>query len=223
MKLLVADDHALFRKGLALALVEAFGENTEIVDAASHDEALEVLRREGGMDFVLCDLSMPGAEAFEALTQIVRASEKVPVVVISASNDAEAIRSAIHCGVRGYIPKQDSFTVLRSALDLIAAGGSYFPAQAFVEPDRSSSGGSSDHISPAAQFQQLSDRQGIILQLLGKGLSNKEIARILGVAEGTVKAQLRSVYKKLGIRNRTEAALLVNSAGAPKYNPSEVA
>jgi DNA-binding NarL/FixJ family response regulator len=139
------------------------------------------------------------------------------------------VRSSIDCGARGYIFKHQSFEILQSALELVLAGGIYVPAEAFWAADSASQLPVEAHQPAVSALSALSPRQTAIARLLADGMSNKEIARQLDVAEGTVKAQVKSIFRKLGVRNRTEAALFASRHFTPAtsmrqpadINPSE--
>lgn len=210
MRVALADDYALFRAGLRSILVDAFGAPVDIVEASDFGQLDEILASDGELDLILCDLEMPGMDPAVGVAALVARRPETPLVIVSASQDpADACRS-LEQGARGYILKSDDLRILQRALDLVLAGGLYAPASVLLaryrqrEQPEASDAASFDW---AAAVPQLSARQRMIFECLADGKPNKTIARELGVAEGTVKAQLRSIFRKLGVRNRTQAAL----------------
>lgn len=207
MKILVCDDHPVFREGLcdALAALDA-----EFVEAASVDEALRSVAADPGIDLVLLDLSLPGADGWTAFRSLRRDHPAVPVVIVSASEDPEDMRRALDGGAAGFVPKSSPIEVLRSALRLVLAGGVYVPVAALSVPTTRGGGASSRRREgrPA-----LTPRQVEVLILLSRGLTNREIAVALGIAEATVKAHLRTLFEVLDVSNRTEATLIMRELG----------
>ena len=220
MKIVLADDHALFRAGLRNTLIEAFGDAAEVVEASDFAGLKAAMAESDHLDIVLCDLRMPDIDPLSAVEDLVRLRPETPVVVISASEDAEDACRSIRQGAKGYVPKSDSLLVLQRALELILAGGVYVPALALDSMEETPESALAKPAEPAEEGQpaaqtgpaptslpMLSNRQMMIFERLAVGKPNKTIARELGIAEGTVKAQLRTVFRKLGVSNRTQAAL----------------
>lgn len=223
MRVLLADDHSLFRAGFRLVLLKLLGETTVFLEAGDYAQTLELLRLPDKVDLIFCDLYMPGMDRFAGLTDVVRHAGTAPVIVLSASEHAQDVRDCIRIGARAYVFKHEDPTVLHHVLELAMAGRVYAPVEALgAEPSppvpvlRAEEALLADH--PA--IIGLTARQRTIVSLVGKGLSNKEIARALLIAEGTVKSQLRAIYRRLGVRNRTEAALLLNRGGVRKRSSS---
>lgn len=219
MKIALADDHALFRAGLRSALGEAFGTETEVLEASDFAGLQGLLSDCVGLDLVLCDLCMPGMDPASGVRSLVELRPEVPLVVVSASERPEDARRALKQGAKGYIFKSDSLAVLERALELVLAGGAYAPVAALLASGDTAEaaagnvvvgGGAADSVAGVkgvAALPTLSRRQMMIFERLVEGKPNKLIARELGIAEGTVKAQLRTVFRKLGVSNRTQAAL----------------
>lgn len=226
MRIALADDHALFRAGLRSALAEAFGEDTEVVEAGDFPALASIIEQRADLDLVLCDLRMPGMDPEGGVRALaVLCGEATPLVMVSASEDpADACRS-IRQGAKGYILKSDSLAVLHRALELVLAGGIYAPAAALMaaqQPTAEGFGAFHEAVhDEAASLPALSSRQMMIFERLADGMPNKLIARELGIAEGTVKAQLRSVFRKLGVKNRTQAALFAARLLSHEQVPSE--
>lgn len=210
MKVLLADDHALFRQGVLLALQELYPD-VQVAEAGSVAEAMRLIA-EDDYDIVLFDLVMPDADGLESLRQVVRAAGDTPVVVISASEEVEDIRGSIDAGARGYILKSSSIEALRHGLPLVLCGETYIPlpGAALANIERSGEArGNRGQIAPGtASRHQFTPRQLEVAKLLLQGHSNKEIGRHLGLLEGTVKVHVREIMRKLGVQNRTQAALV---------------
>lgn len=221
MKVVLADDHALFRAGLRSALSEAFGEEAEILEAADFAGLREILNGTEDLDLILCDLFMPGMDPAEGVRSLVGIRPQTPLVVVSASKKPADARRSIKQGARGYIFKSDSLAVLERALELVLAGGAYAPVSALMAPEETADATQNTEVAATgeASMPALSRRQMMIFERLADGKPNKLIARELGIAEGTVKAQLRTVFRKLGVNNRTQAALFAAEIFGKEHYP----
>lgn len=214
MVVLIADDHALFRYGISLAL-ESLYKDVTIVQAASAEEAHRLAHCTPGLDLVLLDLMMPGLNGIADLKSYIESLPDVPVVVVSGSRQRATIRAAIEAGARGYILKSANGEILRHVLPLVLSGELYVPAQAVAAEDLGQAGEFEtspleDNNDFNPDFKSLTPRETQVLKLLTLGYSNKEIARSLGMLEGTVKVHVKSIMKKLGVNNRTQAAIAAN-------------
>jgi DNA-binding NarL/FixJ family response regulator len=206
VKLLVCDDHPLFREGLVGVLRE-MAPDAVLLESGSAEEAGETVARHDDLDLVLLDIELPGASGLDTLARWRGEHPTVPVAIVSASEDPADVRAALDAGASGFIPKSSSSAVLRSALQLIFAGGRYVPPQALdeqgqlarVRPRRASRGPS----------LPLTPRQIEVARLLAKGLTNREICGVLSIAEGTVKAHVAAIFEALEVTNRTEAATVL--------------
>ncbi len=211
MLVLIADDHALFRYGISLALEGLYGSDVQILQAATAEEAHRVAH-EKLPDLVLLDLMMPGLNGVTDLKKYIETLPHVPVVVVSGSRQRSTIRAAIEAGARGYILKSSNGEILKHVLPLVLSGELYIPAQAVANEDQGEHEGSpleeDSDFNP--DFKSLTPRETQVLKLLTLGYSNKEIARALGMLEGTVKVHVKSIMKKLGVNNRTQAAIAAN-------------
>lgn len=200
MRILVCDDHALFRDGLQLVL-DQLEESVELVGVGDAEALLaEVRATEDDLDLVLLDIGLRGMHGFDALARLRRDHPSVPVVVVSASERPEDVRQALRGGAVGFIPKSTRGTVLLSALRLVLAGGVYVPPLVL-------------DAAPAARPLELTPRQVDVLRLLARGLTNREISGVLGIAEGTVKSHVIRIYELLSVTNRTEAAMRLRELG----------
>ncbi len=209
MRILIADDHALFRRGLALLLDQLYPD-AELLEASDIAAALALGERLTQLDVILLDLTMPGMEGLAGLEKLRQTAPTAHIVMLSASADLDSIRKTLAAGARGYVLKSGTDETLRHALSLVLAGEIYVPPVVLSELDRPRGGSELPADSP---LRSLTERQRQTLELLVHGLSNKEIARHLGLLESTVKAHLKVILKKLGAGNRTQAALLATQLG----------
>ena len=199
----LADDHPIVRAALRAALA-SLGSDTRFLEASDAASTLAMVRSEPDIDLLLMDLHMPGVEGTATVRAIRERVPQLPVAVVSADEDATMVAELLRLGVCGFIPKSDSANVIVSAVRLILAGGTYVPPRLVNAARRdlptAASGGDDDRLG-------LTGRQFDVLRLLGQGMSNKLIARELGITEGTVKAHLLAVFRVLNVRNRTAAAM----------------
>jgi two-component system nitrate/nitrite response regulator NarL len=213
-RILVVDDHALMRHGLTLAIKARFPDAT-VFEAGSLAEAMRRVQSVGNLSAVLFDLHMGDTSGLSGVQAMLRLLGDVPLVVISGSLDTAVVAACIRAGARGFLPKGSGAEVLDHALPIILSGGLYAPlpastlAPAAVPPIA----GAPPQPPLNGPVESLTERQREILKLLLEGQSNKEIARSLGIVEGTIKVHLRSVMQRLGVRNRTQLALVAAKAG----------
>jgi DNA-binding NarL/FixJ family response regulator len=198
----LADDHPIVRAALKAALEGSLGSGTRFIEANDAASALALVTREPGIDLLLIDLHMPGAEGTATVRAIRERAPQVPVAVVSADEDPAGVAELLRLGACGFIPKSDSANVIVNAVRLILAGGTYVPP-------RLMSGRTSTVPADvrAGERLGLTARQDDVLRLLAQGMSNKVIARALGITEGTVKVHLLAVFRALGVRNRTAAVV----------------
>lgn len=218
MVVLIADDHALFRYGISLALESLYGD-VEILQASDADEARRIAHDRKDLDLILLDLMMPGLNGIGDLKPYIETLPKIPVVIVSGSRQRSTIKSAIEAGARGYVLKSSNGEILRHVLPLVLAGEQYVPAQAVHEDSMAMADSDASPFDEGGEFnpdfKSLTPRETQVLKLLTLGYSNKEIARSLGMLEGTVKVHVKSIMKKLGVNNRTQAAIAANRGFRP--------
>jgi DNA-binding NarL/FixJ family response regulator len=211
MKILIADDHALFREGLRHVLSQ-LGDQVTIVEASDFPQALAAVEQTGDIAVVLLDLAMPGMAWNDGLSRLKELlPETVPIVILSASDDRRHVLQAVNLGAAGFIPKTSSSRVMISALKLVLSGGVYLPPALLQQ-----GGQGLDGLGPVASgggVSFLTPRQREVLALLGEGQSNKEIARVLTLAEGTVKLHVTAILKALDVNNRTRAVVAAAQLG----------
>lgn len=211
LKVGIADDHAVFRTGLS-HVVAQLADKVQIVEASGFEQALEHFGKEKGLDLVLVDLFMPGMNALKGVQALCEQLSDIPVVVVSMSDRAADVRNALNVGAKGYIPKTSSADIMLNALKLIMSGGVYLPPNVLHTPSLQNSSmprgrGAGGDSGPLAG---LTPRQREVLELVGQGKSNKEIASELGLADGTVKIHMTKIFKTLHVKNRMQAVLAVS-------------
>jgi len=208
-RFIIVDDHPLFRGALGQALRSAFA-NAEVLEAGSLDELTERLETAGEIDLILLDLSMPGVHGVSGLLYLRAQHPEVPVVIVSASDDAPTIRQCLDCGASGFIPKSQPVERIREAIRRIIDGEIWLPPD--VDLTSAPVGENAELVS---RVSTLTPQQVRVLMMLGEGLLNKQIAFKLGVSEATIKAHVSAILQKLGVDSRTQAVIAINRIGTP--------
>jgi len=203
MKILLADDHDLFRAGLGMVLGELEAD-TQLLQAASLTDALVCAQAESDLDLALLDLNMPAMNGTTGLQQFRTQFPQVPVVIVSGSDDLADVQAVLNQGASGFIHKSTAPSVMLSALRLVLAGGIYVPPHAMRQETAPAP---TAPIARKGWEARLTARQLEVLQLLALGKPNKVIARELDLSEGTVKIHLSAIFRVLDVNNRTEAVL----------------
>lgn len=208
-KFLVVDDHPLVRHGFALSVGEIHPD-AQVLEAGSLDEAMSIADRTPDLTLVLFDLNLGDRSGRDGVRRMVEVLGNRPLLVISGSDEVADIVDSVRLGARGYILKTSSTAVLEHAISLALTGETFLPL-----PRAVLSGNVATEVArPSGQIlDRLTDRQRDVFQLLLAGHSNKEIARELGVLEGTVKVHVRAIMQKLGVRNRTQVAVVAARSG----------
>jgi len=206
--ILIADDHPLFRLALAQA-VRNVVEDVEVSEADGFDATRARLASRPDTDLVLLDLHMPGSHGLMGLVALRSEFPAVAVVMISAHDDPAVIRRALTYGAAGFVPKRTDLADLQAVLRAVLACEDPLPISAL----RSTPGASAEQADRAlaARLGALSPQQLRVLALVADGLLNKQIADRLGIQERTVKAHMTAVFERLGVRNRTQASVLLRS------------
>jgi DNA-binding NarL/FixJ family response regulator len=212
MKILICDDHALFRQGLRLVLGELEGA-ADLLEAADGGAALALADAHPDLDLVLLDLHMPGMDGWAGLRRFRSGHPTLPVVIVSASEDPADVRAALGEGASGFIPKGSTASQLVAALRLVLSGGVYVPTAALAEAPPGAQAGAERARRRRERASQLTPRQLEVLSLMARGLTNREICGVLDIAEGTVKAHVAAIFEALDASNRTEAAVLARELG----------
>ncbi len=203
VRFLIIDDHPLFRDALQSAIAPAYP-LAETLEAASIDEAVDILVQNSTIDLALLDLKIPGVRGFDGLLQLRTQFPKVPIVVISGVEEQRIVKEAISFGAAGFIPKSFKKTDLALAIKQVMDGVVYLPP----DYDDSPEGEDAEHRSDMIQrISQLTPQQLRVLHMLQDGLLNKQIAYELQVSETTVKAHVSEILRKLNVISRTQAAM----------------
>ncbi len=198
IRVLIADDHQVVRSGLEQLLATA--DDIELVAMAANGAEAVDLVAEHHPDIVLMDLSMPELDGVAATRTIVAAGGSTQVVVLTSFSDRQRILDALDAGAAGYVLKHAEPDELLEAIRAAHDGGAPLDpkaARVVLDRQRASAG------SPA----KMSDREVEVLRLVAAGMANKNIARKLGIAERTVKAHLTNIFQRIGVTDRTQAAL----------------
>lgn len=238
MNVLVVDDHALFREGLAL-LLRPLSSGGRIYEAADCEQAKDVLAAASDIHLVLMDIGLPGMSGLDAIRWLQTAHPGIPVVALSSADDRDTVVGTIEAGALGFIPKSASSGVMMGALQVVLANGIYLPPGVFlpnVKPRTTASSATPDRvgvpplIAPAAPHTQgheaessahfdpsatlgLTARQTDVLDQLLLGKSAKLICRDLNLAPGTVKAHTTAVLRALNVTTRTQAVIAAAQLG----------
>ncbi len=200
-RLLIADDHPLFRGALREAVSGLFS-SAEIGEAGTFEEVTERLEHGSDVDLVLLDLNMPGVRGFSGLMYLRAQYPGLPVVVVSASDDPAVIRRCMEFGASGFIPKTLGVDAMRQAIARVLQGELWTPPD--VDLARPSD---AETAALIARLSSLTPQQVRVLMMLSGGLLNKQIAYELGVSEATVKAHVSAILQKLGVESRTQAVI----------------
>ena len=216
MKILLVDDHALFRDGMRYVL-QQLPEEVEIIGAGDFAEGLKLATQHPELDLALLDLNMPGSEGPISIRYFHQRYPHIPVVVVSGEEECSYMEKVMHYGAMGFISKSSTAAVMLGALNLVLSGGVYIPPQmlhqhgALLEEE---------HEPPVADRRSLNtnkygltQRQMQVLAYLAKGLSNKQIAEAINLAEGTVKIHVAAVYQAMRVNNRMEAVRMAEKLG----------
>lgn len=221
MKILIADDHELFLKGLEMILHD-HEPNTQLVTAKNYSEIFSIIDKDKNFDLVLTDLAMPGAKWLDAIQRIHSSLPDTPIIILSAVFDKEIVQKTIEIGAAGYIPKTSSNAIIIGAVTLVLSGGVYIPPELLQDTNKNEFDllKQVENMSPvqdvAEKVKVLSPRQIDVIRLISQGKSNKQIAYELGLTEGTVKLHVTAILKLLNVYNRTGAVVEATKLGLIK-------
>ncbi|CEG09525.1 Protease production enhancer protein [Afipia felis] len=214
-RLVIADDHPLFRGALREA-VRGVVPAANIDEAGAFGELTALLEKESDIDLVLLDLSMPGVSGFSGLIYLRAQYPAIPVVVVSASDDGDTIRRSMEFGASGFIPKRYGIETLREAIGKVMNGDVWTPSDvdltAGVDPDMA---------KLRDRLITLTPQQVRVLMMLSEGLLNKQIAYELGVSEATIKAHVSAILQKLGVESRTQAVIVAAKISGSQWRQNE--
>jgi DNA-binding NarL/FixJ family response regulator len=221
MKILLVDDHVLFREGIALLLRSLVADDS-LYQAGTCEEAMALVARDPSVELVLMDINLPGTSGINGISMIRAEFPLIPVVGLSSSDDKQTILDAIDAGAMGFIPKSSSSAVLFAALQLVLSKGIYIPPEAFlrdrsvairtVGPTVADKSGSVDHHATPRDLG-LTPRQSEVLFLILQGKSAKAICRDLSLSSSTVKVHTSAALRALNVTTRTQAVIAAGRMG----------
>lgn len=201
MVVLTVDDHPLIRSALR-EVVGLMAERVELLEASNPEEGLALLRGRPDIDLVFLDLHFSQHDGLGFIERFRAAAPAAPLIIYTMHEDLPTLKQALACGAAGIVPKTHSPKLLEKAIELVMDGGIYLPPELARQLASPQAG---PELRPRSVA--MSEQQWKILELLAEGLPNKAIARALGIASSTVKNQLTVVFGKLGVSNRTQAAI----------------
>ncbi|AQZ96301.1 response regulator [Halopseudomonas phragmitis] len=215
-KILIADDHPLFREAICNVIREGFP-GTELMETSDLDSALELAKEQDDLDLILLDLNMPGMHGLNGLITLRNESPSIPVVIVSAEEDKQVVLQAITYGAVGFITKSSPRTQMTEAIEQILGGNVYLPSD-IIRANRTITRRSPEEtpISPELLYA-LTRKQLLVLERMAKGESNKQIAYHLDIAETTVKAHVSAILRKLNVHNRVQAILSASDVDFSAY------
>lgn len=205
-KILIADDHPLVRDALRSAVLYSC-QAQEIHEAGCLDDVVGTLSAKEDLDLVLLDLNMPGMNGLSGLLSLRRQFPAVPVAVVSAHEDRKVMLEAVRCGAAGFIPKSTPRDAIAGALRSILSGEVYLPPNVADAPEEAED---AETAEIARRLSTLTAQQLRVLEMLGTGKLNKEIAYELSITETTVKAHVSAILQKLKVYSRTQAVIFAN-------------
>ena len=235
MRVLLVDDHALFRDGLHILLKngDAFD---EVLEQSTGAGAIQFVDEDDNIDVVLLDYQLDDMDGLNVLEQIKKSSPEIPVIILSAHEDADLIQTTLQKGASGFITKTSTSDVMISAINLVVSGGIYIPPAMLIKKETSLQKQESRFVNemtaapghihshtadirsnlapvPKDHEYPITERQMDVLQEMGKGLSNKEIARELNMSPSTVKVHVAAILKTFEAKNRTIAVAIAKDNG----------
>lgn len=214
MNVLLVDDHALFRAGVAL-LLQNLDHNITVVEASSLNETFQLGQpKSSSIDLVLLDLNLPDGSGLDAIGRVRQLFEGAPVVVLSSTEDKPTVLRALDCGAMGFIPKTSASEVLLGALKLVLSKGIYLPPSVFLGERVGSPTASIKTIpAPTPRTLGLTPRESDVLRLILEGKPSKSICRELNLSISTVKAHTVAVLRALNVSTRTQAIVAAGRLG----------
>ncbi|NYZ12749.1 response regulator transcription factor [Azospirillum sp. RWY-5-1] len=209
-RILIADDHPMVRDALRSAVLYSC-QATDVLEADALDGVVSTLEERGDLDLVLLDLNMPGMDGLAGLRMLRRRFPATPVVVVSAHDERRLMRDAIQSGAAGFIPKSTPRDAIAGALRQVLLGDVYLPPTA-EEVSAEDEAEERETAEIARRVATLTAQQQRVLELLGTGKLNKEIAFELSITETTVKAHVSAILQKLKVYSRTQAVVIAGRA-----------
>jgi len=208
---LIVDDHPLYSDALAAALGLVFN-GCAVAKACTLKESLDLLDSGLSPDLVMFDLKLPDVTGISGFLNLRDRLSSTPILVISSLASVDLVRTLMREGAAGFLPKDASAQVLANVLRDIAAGRKYFPKDVLKPVATRTEDAAPDELHP--KLASLTPQQKRIMKLICAGKPNKQIAYELSLAEATVKAHITALLRRLGVQNRTQAAVLMENAYA---------
>ena len=212
--IIIADDHPLFRGALRQSVASIMPQ-ARVMEASGMDDLNATLSQERDVDLILLDLTMPGVQGFSGLMSLRAQYPELPVVIVSATEEATVIRRAMDFGASGFIPKSIDIDSIGGAIQAVLAGDTWTPPD--VDLSATEDAETADLVR---RLGTLTPQQVRVLTMLSEGLLNKQIAYELGVSEATVKAHVSAILDKLGVDSRTQAVIAASKIGVTQ-RPSQ--
>ena len=209
IRVLIADDHAVFRWGLRTLLDSE--PDTEVVGEASTGKEVVERAAEIRPDAILMDIQMPGINGIEATRRIIEANQQIGVVILTMYEDDDSVFSAMRAGARGYVLKGAHPSQILKVLRAVARGEAYFGPE--IARRLMNFFSSAKPASPVEAFPELTSREVEILDLIAQGHSNAKIAARLFVSPNTVRNHISHIFAKLQVADRTHAIVRAREAG----------
>lgn len=212
MRIMIVDDHALVRRGMAHVVRERFSD-AEVIEAGGAPEALQAMET-GAIDIALVDVRMPVTDGLDLLRDMKTGWPDVPVIMLTTFDHAQYVRRALAEGAAGYMLKDATPEDLEQAIKVaLSGGGNVLSPKVIQNLFEAMDTGTENGLAPRRAEANLTQRETDILALLAEGRSNRDISRNLYLSEKTVKAHLAAIFRKLGVVNRTQAAMAAVSMG----------
>jgi two-component system, NarL family, nitrate/nitrite response regulator NarL len=210
MKILIVDDHPIYRKGL-IALLHQMEPDTALLQANDSAQALALIAEHDDLDVVILDLVIPGMDGLRAIAEFGKIRPELPVIILSSSENPADVRAALANGALGYVPKSAAEHTLLSAIRFVLDGDIYVPPFVILQAENVQLVGLK--IESGSDRPVLTDRQIEVLRRISAGQLNKIIAVELGLSEKTVKTHITAIFKALKVMNRSQAAAVAREAG----------
>ena len=216
-KILIADDHPLFREAIKSIITERFS-GYVLLETANLDDAIELVDEIPDIDLILLDLNMPGMEGLTGIVKMRNQAPEIPLGIISAEEDKNVVLQTIGYGAVGFIPKSSTRDTIEKAISQILDGQVYMPADIIRNNPVQTSGRTSPHNEiDLKNLSYLTRKQLQVFEQMAKGKSNKQIAYDMNIAETTVKAHVSAILHKLNVKNRIQAVLCASNIDFDQY------
>ncbi len=210
-KIIIADDHPLFRAAMQQAVMQLVPD-VEIEQAESLPGLQKVVEQHSNADLILLDLQMPGAHGYSGLVFLRSHFPEIPVIVVSACEDPAIMCQALDHQASGYIAKSSPLDDISEAIRKVLEGDLYLPEAARRHQHQPNQ----NAMDLAERLASLTPQQFRVLTMMAEGMLNKQIAYDLEVSEATIKAHVTAIFRKLGVRTRTQAVIAVQSLDIEK-------